>query len=112
MKAENYQRNSFQSFSPDGVLICTHTGAFGADIEGVSLVFHLEGAHSPISFCQTTGRCGRDGSPEVAIFKSNTKLLNKCAADEQVMQLELSQQCKRSFLSDYFDEEGAVFFLL
>jgi superfamily II DNA or RNA helicase len=102
---------NFQSFrrSPDGVLICTHAGAIGADIEGVSLVFHLEGAHSLVSYFQATGRCGRDGSPAVAIFMSNIKLLNKCAADEQVVQLALSQQCKRRFLSNYFDGEGQCF---
>ena len=99
----------FETFrrSEDGILICTHAGAIGADVAGVSLVFHLEGALSLVSYFQATGRCGRDGAPAVAIFLSNTKLLNKCTTDENVLQLAMTLQCKRRFLSEYFDGPGS-----
>jgi superfamily II DNA helicase RecQ len=55
----------FEAFkrSAAGIIICTHAGAIGADVSGVSEVYHLEGAHSLVSYFQATGRCSRDGSP-------------------------------------------------
>ena len=52
----------FEAFkqSAAGIIICTHAGG---DVSGVSEVYHLEGAHSLVSYFQATGRCSRDGSP-------------------------------------------------
>ena len=87
----------FEAFkrSEQGIIVCTHAGAIGADVAGVSLVFHIEGAHSLVSYFQATGRCGRDGSAGKAIFMSNTRLIQKSTTDENILQLATTKDCKR-----------------
>lgn len=100
----------FQSFrrSENGILVCTHAGAIGADVTGVSLVFHLEGAHSLVSYFQATGRCGRDGSLARAIFLSNDKILKKGSADSDVLAMATTNQCKRRYLSNFLTDRANV----
>jgi len=92
----------FEAFkrSDAGIIICTHAGAIGADVSGVSLLFHLEGAHSLVSYFQATGRCGRDGSPGKAIFMSNARLIKKSSTDANILELATTKECKRLVPND------------
>jgi superfamily II DNA helicase RecQ len=87
----------FEAFkrSAAGIIICTHAGAIGADISGVSTVYHLEGAHSLVSYFQATGRCGRDGSQGKAVFMSNARLIQKSTKDANILELATTKECKR-----------------
>jgi len=87
----------FEGFkrSEAGIIICTHAGAIGADIAGVSDVYHLEGAHSLVSYFQATGRCGRDGSKGKARFLSNARLIQQSTQDPSILELATTKECKR-----------------
>jgi hypothetical protein len=85
------------------------TSAFGAGIDypTVSLIIHCEGSYNLLSFCQETGRAGRDGTKSSCFLVVNEQSQPTEKGIHDVLQYaRLKDKCRRYALQHYIDGSG------